>query len=417
MTNTSSKTDLPASVVLVDAYSTGAVLARSFAREHVCVHVRSRAAMPAAFSASLPQGVFAADLAFQGDIDALAAAVAAHRPRAVVAASEFGVELADLLATRLGLPGNTPDLSRARRDKYLMANAVAKAGVPVAAQMQGSELAGLLQWYREQPERRVVAKPLDSAGSDDVYFCDDERQVAAAAQRILGKTNLMMQENRAILLQHQLDGDEYVVNSVSHAGLHWVTDIWRCHKLPAGTDRKIYDREDLVPPAAAEVAPLIAYASAVLDALGIGLGPAHTELILTAQGPRLLETGARISGLANPAALALATGTDQVELTTECHVDPDRLSQRPRLYERHKHARCVNLIARRAATLSHPALQRFFGDLASFESVRFRLADGAQTRPTTDLNTSPGALFLVHSDPGQIEHDYHALRQWEERFL
>lgn len=417
MTNNSNDSHVPAPVALVDAYSTGAILARHFARQRPCLHVRSRASMPDAFRASLPQGLFIDDSAYEGDMDALVRAIAAHRPAAVVAASEFGVELADLLAERLGLPGNTPELSRARRDKYLMGAAVGKAGVPVAGQVRGADLPALLQWYRNQGSGRVVAKPLDSAGSDDVFLCESEAQIEAAARRILGKTNLMMQPNHAILLQQFLQGEEYVVNTVSHGGKHWVTDIWRCSKRLTGEGRKIYDREDLLAPDGPDVAPLARYVGAVLDALGIALGPAHTELILTAEGPRLLETGARISGLANPVALALATGSDQVELTIAAHTAPARLQRHPKLYVRHRNACCVNLIARRAAPLSHQAVQSFLSQLASFESVRFRLADGANTRPTTDLNSSPGALFLVHTDAQQVDRDYQAIRQWEEHSL
>jgi hypothetical protein len=227
----------------------------------------------------------------------------------------------------------------------------------------------------------------------------------------------MMRDNETVLLQHYLEGDEYVINTVSHASRHWVTDIWKSRKILAGEGRKIYDYEDLLAPDAEEAAALVAYVGTVLDAVGVVFGPAHTELILTAQGPRLLETGARISGLANPAALTQATGADQIALTIECHTDAVRLVQHPLLYRRRKHARCVNLIARREGRLSHQALQQCFDQLTSFESVRFRLADGAQVRPTVDLNTSPGALFLVHDDLQHIKRDYDAIRQWESRYL
>ncbi|OGB27577.1 MAG: biotin carboxylase [Burkholderiales bacterium RIFCSPLOWO2_02_FULL_57_36] len=418
MTKISNELVSSAPVVLVDAYSTGAMLARAFGRQRPCLHVRSRQSMPDAFSASLPTDLFIADLTLRDDdIDALLAALAPYRPGAVVAASEFGVELADLLAARLGLPGNASNLSRARRDKYLMANVAAQAGIAVAGQTQGSELATLLQWYRLQPIRRVVVKPIDSAGSDNVFICNDESQITDAVRKILGTTNLMMRDNRAVLLQHYLEGDEYVVNTVSHASRHWVTDIWKSSKILAGEGRKIYDYEDLLAPDAEEVAALVTYVGAVLDAVGVVFGPAHTELILTSEGPRLLETGARVSGLANPAALTLSTGADQIELTTACHTDATRLARHPLLYKRSKHARCVNLIARREGHLSHSALQQCFDQLASFESVRFRSADRAQVRPTVDLNTSPGALFLVHDDPEYIDRDYQTIRQWEGRHL
>lgn len=407
-----------APVVLVDAYSTGAMLARAFDHQRPCIHVRSRRAMPAAFSASLPKELFIADLTFQeDDIDAFLALLRPHRPCAIVAASEFGVELADLLAERLGLVGNTTALSQARRNKYLMAKAVAKAGVAVAGQTEGSELADLLQWYRQQSTGRVVVKPLDSAGSDNVFICEDEHQIASAVHKILGTTNLMMRDNHTVLLQHYLEGDEYVVNTVSHSGRHWITDIWKCRKILISEGRKIYDYEDLLAPDAQETPALVAYVGTVLDALGIAYGPAHTELILTREGPRLLETGARISGLANPAVLKRATGADQIELSTKCYTDSAGLEQHALLYQRHAHVRCVNLIAHRASSFSHAVSNGFFDQLESFESVRFRMPDGAQTRPTVDLNSSPGVLFLVHSDAGQIERDYQALRQWEESNL
>jgi biotin carboxylase len=409
---------IDAPVILVDAYSTGAILARRLAQQYPCLHVCSRQAMPTAFRDSCPRDVFAAELQPEpSGFPALVAKLLEYRPSAVIAASEFGVELADQLAAALGLPGNSPRQSAARRDKFRMAEAVAAAGLPVAAQFESGELAALLAWYRQQPTPAIVVKPLDSAGSDNVYLCRNEAQLQHAVTRILGTTNLMMRDNQQVLLQHYLEGDEYVINSVSHAGRHWVSDVWCCSKTLSADGRKIYDHEDLQAPDEPRLASILEYVQGVLDALGIAYGPAHTEIILTAAGPRLLETGARISGLANPLALTAATGADQVELTVACHTQPARLEDYPRLYRRVKQARCVNLIARRPVRLLHSAVREFLSDRASFESVRFRVADGGEMTPTVDLNSSPGALFLVHADAAQIEQDYRAFRQWEQQNL
>jgi biotin carboxylase len=407
-----------APLILVDAYSTGALLARALAGQRRLLHVRSRPHMPDAFAASCPKELFAEDYSVaDAGLDALVATLAAQQPAAVLTGSEFGVELADFLAARLGLPGNDPATSAARRDKSLMAEHVAQAGLPVAAQLRTRSMAEALAWFKARGGTRVVAKPLDSAGSDNVFICDDARQLQAAVESILGATNLMMLNNEALLLQEYLSGDEYVINSVSHQGEHWITDVWKCSKTFAADGRKIYDREDLVPPEAAQLPALIEYVQGVLDALGIVHGPAHTELILTADGPRLLESGARLSGLACPPALQAATGNDQVALTCLSYLDPLRLAQWPKRYRLLQHAKCLNLIAHRPGLFAQSQARQRLESLPSFHNVRFRFPEGARMAPTIDLNSSPGAVFLLHTLLERIDADYAAWRGWERDWL
>lgn len=404
--------------ILVDAYSTGALLARALAGERRLLHVRSRAQMPAAFAASCPTELFVADYSVADEgLEALIAKLAAHQPAAVLTGSEFGVELADLLAARLGLPGNDPATSAARRDKSLMAEQVAQAGLPVAAQLRTRSMAEALAWFKARGGASVVAKPLDSAGSDNVFICHDALELQAAVETILGSTNLMMLDNQALLLQEYLSGDEYVINSVSHEGEHWITDVWKSSKTFAADGRKIYDCEDLLPADAPQLPQLIEYVQGVLDALGIVHGPAHTELILTAEGPRLLETGARLSGLACPPALQAATGNDQVALTCLSYLTPAHLGQWPKRYRLLQHARCLNLIAHRSGLFAQDQARQRLETLASFHNVRFRRAEGAAITPTIDLNSSPGAVFLLHPLSARIEADHAAWRGWERDWL
>ncbi|MFI1360482.1 ATP-grasp domain-containing protein [Streptomyces sp. NPDC020898] len=405
-------------LVLVDALTTGAMLARLAAADHRLVHVRSRAWLPETFAASLPGELFAEDLTYPGHAEEVLRRLRELEPYAVIAASEFGVEVADELAGRLGLRGNDPELSTARRDKSRMMDVLAAAGVATPRQLRGTEPADLLRWRRACGLERVVVKPLDSAGSEDVYTCDTEQEVAAAVRAALGKTNLMLRANEAVLIQEHLAGDEYVVNTVSRDGEHWFTDAWISRKRVTSGKRLVYDYEDLLAPDAPALDSILTYVGEVLDGLAVTDGPAHTELILTANGPRLLETGARLSGLANPPALQRCTGADQVTLTLDCHTrDAVRLHSRPRRYERHESARCVNLLAHREVPLPTHALREALEQLPAFESVRFRKAEGTPTRPTVDLNSSPGVVFLVHQDPDEIESSYKLLRDIERELL
>ncbi|MFI9504524.1 ATP-grasp domain-containing protein [Nocardia sp. NPDC052566] len=408
----------PSTVVLVDAFSTGALLARRVREDgHRLIHIRSRAELTATFAASLPGELFDADLSYADQADEVLRLLAELDPVAVIAASEFGVEVADEIAAKLGLRGNDPALSHARRDKFHMAETVAAAGLRTARQRRGNDAATLRQWRRETGLWRMVVKPLDSAGSDDVFISTTDEQTRDAVEAILGKTNLMLRTNEAVLAQEYLVGDEYIVNSVSRDGIHRFTDAWISHKVTVRDNRRIYDYEDLLSPADRRFSEILHYVSGVLDALGIANGPAHTELICTTDGPVLLETGARISGLANPAALDRCTGMNQVDLTIECYVGDGGALAQPAIYPRREHARCVNLIAHRAIALPVDALRTALERLPAFESVRFRRADQAITTPTVDLNSSPGVVFLVHHDAAEIERSYRTLRRLEHELL
>ncbi len=405
-------------VVFVDAFSTGAMLVREAAPDYRLVHVRSRLDLSPTFAASLPAQHFAEDLSFPGDAERVLARLALYCPVGVICGSEFGVEVADEIAAALGLRGNDPVQSAARRDKFRMLEMVAAAGVPAYRQHRGASAADLLRWREEECLRRVVVKPLDSAGSDDVYVCESDQEIIAAAGRVLGKKNLMLRMNDAALIQEYLEGDEYIVNTVSRAGRHWFTDAWLSGKAVLAAGRKIYDFEDLLDPGDERLAQILPYVTDVLDALGIREGPAHTELILTAAGPRLLETGVRISGLANPAALDQATGVNQVSLTLDCYLRGGAgLASHPVMYQRKAMARCVNLIAHREIPLPTRAILNALERLPAFHDARFRLADAAVTRRTVDLNSSPGVVFLIHEDPAEIEKAYDSLRSIEAELL
>ncbi|CTP93230.1 biotin carboxylase [Xanthomonas translucens pv. poae] len=401
-------------VVIVDAYSTGALLARAISESRPCIHVCSRAEIPPLDRPSFVEELFIKCFVYDGEnLEALVGELSLLQPFAVVAGSEMGVGFADALAAGLGIVGNCSSTSAQRRNKFEMSSAVGRAGLPTASQIRGSDQERLLDWYRSQASNRIVVKPLDSAGSEDVFVCDDEAQVLSAIQKILGSTNCMFGNNEQVLLQEYLQGPEYVVNSVSVSGRHWITDSWQANKrlIPGG--RNIYDFDELVDPHVPAMDRVFAYVEGVLNALGIEHGPGHTELILTESGPRLLETGARVSGAANPFAIRLATGSDQIEFATVACLDPQALEQRPSRYPRIKHSLCVHMIVHREGILDRNAILKQIKKLPSFVSAKFRLGDSQHIGKTVDVDTCPGAFFIVHEDPERLRQDYDTYREWE----
>jgi biotin carboxylase len=325
------------------------------------------------------------------------------------------VPLADALSEALGLPGNGKAQSEARRDKYLMNEVLRRRGVPAVEQMKSNRIDELCAWALERQRWPVVAKPPASSGTDHVTFCDSVDELRAAAKSILASPNFLNEENREVLVQEFLAGDEYIVNSVSWAGRHFVTDIWRCPKVLVD-GAPLYDMQRLV--AYDDHRPLVEYVLRALDALDIQYGPAHAEAMVTAAGPRLLEVGARVEGSMNPAAVAMAVGHDQVSITIEAYVAPAAFEARlPFGYQIAQHCACVVLMSPCRGILHSLDGLDAIRALESFFSINWNVGLGQVMLETRDLLSSPGHVYLVHEDPAVVDRDWQSIRQMERQGL
>ncbi|MDE9500403.1 hypothetical protein KKJ22_21970, partial [Xenorhabdus bovienii] len=62
-------------------------------------------------------------------------------------------------------------------------------------------------------------------------------------------------------------------------------------------------------------------------ALDIKYGPAHAEVIITPSGPKLVEIASRISGVVDPLYNQICLGHDQISLTLESYLEPQKFLQ------------------------------------------------------------------------------------------
>mgnify|MGYP000856117804 CR=1 FL=1 len=400
-------------VIIINAISAGALLAEELYRSFQLIHIESSASVKANNNPRFQRDKFSQFFIWYDDYEeAIVDELRAMGPVAIIPGNEAAVALSDQLASRLSLPGNSPRTTHLRRDKYAMNHAASQHGLLTAAQHISNHPSELKRWYVHQGFIRAVVKPLDSAGSEDVYICETAEQVAQAAQRITGKNNRMHVRNHAALVQQFIEGPEYVVNTVSYEGQRWTTDIWKVHKR-FRQGRNLYDYDDLCDPQHPDATACLNYTLQVLSAIEIVTGAGHTVLILSPDGPQLLETGARASGAANPPAIRLATGADQLMLMRYAYAEPEKLASIQPVYSFRKHLRCVHAIASFNRPFSHRKLQAFLSQLETFFSVVMKTAEGAVLKPTEDVESCPAAFFLASDHPQQIERDYQLYRQWE----
>lgn len=390
-------------IALVDVYPMSQSIAEAFAADGLrLVRVQSTAEVPPVYHRLPDLGLFAGNVVHTGDLAATAAELKDYGVAQVLPGGETGVELADALAETMSLPGNGTELSAARRDKGLQQDAVRAAGIPVAEKLIIAAEDELAAWCHDHPGR-VVVKPVRSAGNDSVTVCGSAEDAVAAYRSILGRKTIFGEPNVRAIAQEYLTGPEFAVNTVSSAGRHEVTDVWRYAKM---TVNGVVDRHcaaSSVP--VTEATELTGYVFAVLDALAIGYGPAHAEVVLTDAGPRLVEIGARMCG-AGAAYYAEQIGAaSQLKRTVDAYLDPAAFAAEPGRHRSHRHAAMAFLTAPVAGRLIDYPLLDEVRALDSFHRVHLGIEPGQQLPKTVDDATEPLMIGLVHDRAEVVEAD------------
>jgi hypothetical protein len=403
-------------VAIVDAYSTGSRLAAEFgARGWQCVHVRSGSFILEILRPTFSEKLFARDVTYTGDLPALVAELRALGVSYVIPGTETdGVLLADQISDALDLPGNSPGTCSQRRNKYEMVEAVRAAGLKATRQIKTGSAEAALNWVRRNLADGwpVVVKPVNSTATDGVHFCQSENELRRCFENLVGRRNCLGLPNDELLVQELLRGREYTVNMVSWEGKHRLTEIFEMHKVVIPGFGAMYDTMRLLPWTGRVQGMLVDYLSRVLDALGHRFGPSHNELMLTEDGPCLIESGARLAGSLCVDALEPAQGTHQVRRTVEVATEGS-VGEEVAVDPVRKHLWYVFLFASRDGRLVDMPLERTIRELPSFFSLHVRANKGTMIRKTVDLLSSPGYTILSHTDGDVIERDYQQIRQQE----
>lgn len=405
-------------VVIVDAFSASSqFIPECLGRGLPVLHLQSREDVPESIYQAFPRETFVRNVIHQGDLAQTAALLREYSPAAIIAGHERSVELADTLSERLGCPTNGTRMSRARRNKYFMGEAVRASGARAPLQIKSADIETILEWHREHRLPEVVVKPLNSSGTDHVFYCKTEAEVRERFREILGKKNHLGFVNEEVLVQERIKGVEYIVNTVSCRGEPVVTEIWKYNKRHLAGAATIYDWDELLDGDQEEAVVLTGYTLKVLKALEIGYGPMHTEIMIDERGPVLIECGARVDGMTNTALNKECVGFGQVDLTIDSYLEPEKTLSRKLVYKLKKHASNVSLINSSDGTVESFAKFEEIRKLPSFIDLKLRVFVGSHLRRTVNYPSSPGLVFLAHEDRNVIARDYQRIRELEDQGL
>ncbi|WNI15004.1 ATP-grasp domain-containing protein [Actinacidiphila sp. ITFR-21] len=406
-------TSTPPTAVVIDGYSAGNFYPAAFAATGTrVIHVQSTPELiPTMVAPNLAE--YAENLVITDEAE-LIERLRGYDLVAVVPGQESAVRQADRVSEALGVKSNGTALSPARRDKYQMIEALRRAGVRCADQTKSSDAAELVKWAEDRGVWPVVVKPLSSAASDGVFICANAEEVRAAAERVLGGRDIFGFDNAEALIQSYSRGTEYVVDTVSSDGHRYAAGVWQYDKILLPSGQNIYNRDILLPADAEPVPALIAYVNEVLTALDVRWGPSHAEVIVTDEGPVLVEIATRFNGQLNPAFQRLCLGHDQSGLSALAYTDPERFAREygGRVYRKAQSGYSYNPpteLDGTVAAVDQDVVARI-NELPSVLLTSVKYAPGDRIRPTTDLLSAAMRIYLTAPDDEQLVADYEKAR-------
>ena len=205
---------------------------------------------------------------------------------AVLCGSDGGLSDAERLQHVL-LPERSNGINAARRDKYLMNEAVRAAGLAAPLQCTPRSWEEAQDFLRNRLGSRfpIVVKPRRGQASVLVGLAHTEQQaqhmdaiLRDAHVRVSIDDTELPAGNENVVMQEFLAGAEWVVDTVSRDGEHKVLALWRYDKGEANGAPFVYFGIEAMGSAGQTAAALAEYASDALDALGWRWGPAHIEI-------------------------------------------------------------------------------------------------------------------------------------------
>ncbi|GAB2976341.1 ATP-grasp domain-containing protein [Saccharothrix stipae] len=228
----------------------------------------------------------------------------------VISSCDYYLSTVAAVAAHLGLPGPDPRAVERAYRKDLTRTTTAAAGVP------GPRFALTEDWHATAKAAAelgypLVVKPVDLCAGMHVREVRDEAALREAYLALEGfPVNARGQERvPTVLLEELLVGPEVSVETVTAAGMTYVVGV---------TDKSLAGRPWFVEsghmfPAAlsdADRHAAVDTAVSAIDALGLDRAVAHTEVKLTADGPRLIEVNPRPAGNRITELVRRVTGID-----------------------------------------------------------------------------------------------------------
>jgi biotin carboxylase len=209
---------------------------------------------------------------------------------AVIAiSSEVSMRTVAAVAQDLGLPGLTPEATRRLTNKYLMREAFDRYNVPSTDFILVRTPEEAVRAF-EEIGGPIVLKPADSAGSRGVKYVSSVGEVRGGFDDAMRYS-----DDQQVLVESFMDGVEVSVEAfICNGKLNVLALSDKVRTLPP----YLLDTTVIFPATCSGRGrdEILAVFERAIDALDFDNAPIHAEIMLTAEGPRIVEIAGRGPG-------------------------------------------------------------------------------------------------------------------------
>ncbi len=337
-------------------------------------------------------------------------------PKLILAGSEFGVELALHLSNDLGLPSNPEKLLRAMTHKDAMQDALKRYGIRYIRGKVVSTVDEAIEFYETLGSERAVIKRTRGFGTQGVTLCGSREEFMKTIKNELGQQSTMGAEQISVMVQERIEGQEYIVNTVTCQGEHYLTSMWKYHKVLLSNGTNAYSSMENITHMEIGYTAMVNYAFEVLNAIGIECGPVHAEFMIDEKGPVLIEINCRpMGGAFDRKFLEKLYGHHETDLILDSFLNPEAFRKvRQKVYDPIRKGCLKIFIFKEDMKADAAPVVSLCQRLKSYHSSIFdRVGRDPFMKKTNNLETNGGYVYLVHDDERVLDRDKELLHRLE----
>lgn len=220
-------------------------------------------------------------------------------------ASDVAAPTVAFVAEKMGLVGNTYEVAVRANNKFLMRNALSKAGIPCPGYRVVTSMTEVSSDYSFP----IIVKPTDRSGSLGITKVEIQADLRLAVENALNCSF-----KHEAIIEEFIEGREISVEFISYQGKHYPLQI--TDKVTTGAPHFVelehHQPAELTSYQYAEIYDLTQKA---LNALGVTNGASHSEYKITNDGRLyVMEIGARMGGdFIGSDLVRLSTGYDYLK--------------------------------------------------------------------------------------------------------
>ena len=326
----------------------------------------------------------------------------------ILCESDSGVTAAESLECCLKVNGNGN--SNHMRDKFEANEICKRNGLQTVQQCKISNKENIKELFSKMfSNGKCIVKPCRGVGSEDVFLAYTYDEAIQAFDKIKDSPKYGGGVNDEVLFQEYITGTEYAVDTVSCNGEIKVVAMWKYHKLPLNGGPFVYQCTELVGSEDEHAVAAAEYSIAALNAVKHRWGATHTEVIVTRDGPRLVEINTRWHA-APFADICLASfGYSAIDACLDAFFDQASFNGIPSMaFNPAGRGRIIHLINCKEGTVEeiNRHIIKEIQSLPSFLDMDLYYEKDSEVVRTTNIKTDSGYVCLHHTNLNQIQKDY-----------